>query len=345
MADKKIGIVGATGYTGSELVRILTHHSEASLEVVTSKSYAGERFSKIHPQFVDLADMKLEDVRNIDKYDLDLVFLALPHKVSMDFVKEKGLDNYKIIDLSGDFRLQSVETYEKWYGKKHSCPEYVEQAAFGLPELFRSDIRKARLVANPGCYPSSAILALAPLLKRNLIKSEDVIVDSKSGATGAGAKVNEGTHFPLVFGNFKAYKLRDHRHTPEIEEALQRYSGIKVKALFTPHLLPVDRGILTTAYAKPLEPTDDETLYNIYDTFYKKEHFVRVVDEPPSIKNVRGSNFCDIHVKYDDRTDKIIVVSALDNLVKGASGQAIQNMNIMLNSIERTGLRDFPLCP
>ncbi len=345
MAEIKIGIVGATGYTGSELVRMLRFHSEASVKVITSQSHAGERFSDLHPQFRDFADMKLVDVKNIDRYKLDVVFLALPHRVSMNFVKEKGLNKYKIIDLSGDFRIKSVATYERWYDTKHVCPQYVKQAAFGLPELFRLKIRKARLVANPGCYPTSAILALAPLLKHDLVKPGDIVIDSKSGVTGAGAKAKETTHFPHIFGNFMAYGLHNHRHTPEIESALNIYTGKRVKALFTPHLLPVDRGILTTTYSKPAKPVDNELLHDIYDTFYKKEIFVRVVDKPPAIKNVRGSNFCDIFISYDERTERIITVSVLDNLVKGASGQAIQNMNIMMNKIERTGLRDLPLNP
>ncbi len=345
MVEKKVGIVGATGYTGSELVRLLKHHPEVSLEVITSRSNVGDKFSDIHPQFKGLADMKMEDVKNIDKYSLDLVFLALPHTVSMDFVKEKGTKKYKIVDLSGDFRLKSVAEYEKWYKTKHTCPKMVKQAAFGLPELFRSSVRKTRLVANPGCYPTSAILALAPLLRQGVIDPKEIIVDSKSGVTGAGAKVSEKTHFPDVFGDFKAYSLHHHRHTPEIEAALKDYTGMKNQTLFTPHLLPVDRGILTTTYTKPKQEVNDEILYGIFETFYRKEYFVRILDNPPSIKNVRGSNFCDLHVSYDERTNKIITVSALDNLVKGAAGQAIQNMNIMLDLIERTGLQYLPLSP
>lgn len=345
MADKKIGIVGATGYTGSELVRLLKYHPDVTLEIITSKSYAGTKYSDIHPQFKDFVDMKLEDTANIDKHDLDLVFLALPHRVSMDFVKEKGLDNYKIIDLSGDFRMKSKETYEKWYDKKHTCPEYLEQAAYGLPELNRLNIRKSRLVANPGCYPTSTILALAPLIKRGLIDTQNIIVDSKSGVTGAGAKAKEITHFPTVFGNFQAYGIHNHRHTPEIEASLSDYTGQNVQTLFTPHLLPIDRGILTTTYSIPNKYVDNEMLWDIFDTFYKNEYFVRIVENPPAIKNVRGSNFCDIFVSYDERTNKIITVSVIDNLVKGASGQAVQNMNIMLNLIERTGLKSLPLNP
>lgn len=345
MAGKKVGIVGATGYTGSELVRMISYHPDVSLEVVTSKSFAGKRFSEIYPQFQDLEDIKLRNMDEIDDYDLDLVFLALPHTVSMHFVEEKGIDKYKIIDLSGDFRLKAVSVYEKWYKTEHCCPKMLRKAAFGLPELFRSKIRKARLAANPGCYPTSAILALAPLLKNDYIYSKDIIVDSKSGVSGAGAKAKEATHFPDVFGDFKAYGLHTHRHRPEIDAALREYAAKKTNVLFTPHLLPVDRGILTTTYSKPKKPVDTETLYDMYDRFYGREFFVRVLETPPSIKNVRGSNFCDIHVSYDERSNRIIAISAIDNLVKGASGQAIQNMNIMLNIIEKTGLKSYPLSP
>jgi N-acetyl-gamma-glutamyl-phosphate reductase len=345
MADIKIGIVGATGYTGSELVRILRNHPDASLEVVTSRSYSGMKFSEIHPQFVDIFDKKLDDVNKLDQYKLDLVFLALPHGKSMEFVKEKGVKSYKIIDLSGDFRIKSTTLYNQWYKTKHVCPKMIKQAVFGLPELFRNEIRRARLIANPGCYPTSAILALAPLIRNDLIKHKEIVIDSKSGVTGAGSKAKDNTHFPSVVGNFNAYALHHHRHTPEIESVLKQYSGTNIQALFTPHLLPVDRGILTTIYAKPKKKIDCEELKNIFHTFYKKESFVRFLDSPPSIKNVRGSNYCDIYVSYDSRTNTIITVSAIDNLVKGASGQAVQNMNILFNLLENSGLKNLPLSP
>lgn len=345
MGDIKVGIVGATGYTGSELVRILSRHPEASIQIITSESRQGQKFSDIHPQYYDVTDLKLKSVEELDKHKLDVVFLALPHKVSMKFIAEKGIKKYKIIDLSGDFRLQKKEVYEKWYKTEHVAPKFISKAAYGLPELFRSDIRNATLVANPGCYPTSTILALAPLVLNKMIKTKDIIIDSKSGITGAGAKAKDATHFPEVFGNFSAYSLHNHRHTPEIENALKRYTGKNIEVLFTPHLIPVDRGILTTTYTTPNKPITDEDIQNVFDTFYRKEHFVRLTDSPSSIKNVRGSNYVDIHVSYDERTNKIITVSAIDNLVKGAAGQAIQNMNIMFNLIERSGLKQFPLSP
>lgn len=347
MADIKIGIVGASGYTGSELVRLLTYHPDASIEFITSESHAGKKFSDLHNQFKDVVDKKLISLKEISKYKPDVVFLALPHRVSMDFVKEHATKPFKIIDLSGDFRLTSAALYEKWYGKEHVAPGYLKNAAYGLPELFRSKIRKSKLIANPGCYPTSAILALAPLIKNKMVNQKGIVVDSKSGVTGAGAKPKESTHFPDVFGNFSAYGLTTHRHTPEIENSIKRYTNNKIEVIFTPHLLPIDRGILTTTYTKPISNKiiNDETLFNAFDTFYKKEQFVRVVNEPPSIKDVRGSNYCNVFAKYDERTKTVITVSVIDNLVKGASGQAIHNMNIAMNLIERTGLKALPLSP
>ncbi len=345
MSKYKIGIIGATGYTGSELVRHLINHPDVTLEIITSQSHAGEKFSDIHPHLNGLADMELQPVENLNKYNPDLLFLALPHGISMDFVKEYGIEDCKIIDLSGDFRLNSSDEYETWYKKKHVVPELIDKAVFGLPELFRDQIRNARLVANPGCYPTSAILALAPLLKNDLVDLKNIIVDSKSGVTGAGAKIKPMTHFPDVFGNFSAYGLLNHRHTPEIQLTLERYCGSKPEILFTPHLLPIDRGILTTTYTTPKKPLNKEMVEEIFLGFYEKEYFIRVVDNPPMVKHVRGSNFCDIFVTYDERTNKILTVSTIDNLVKGAAGQAIQNMNLMFGLIELTGLRIIPLNP
>lgn len=341
----KIGIVGATGYTGSELVRILKGHPDVSIEIITSGSRAGKKFSSIHRQYAELVDMELSKVEEIREHKLDLVFLCLPHGVSMNFVRDFGLEEFKIIDLSGDFRLSTAEAYRKWYRKKHNAPEYLEQAAFGLPELYRNLIRLARLVANPGCYPTSAILALAPLLRTQLIDPTGIVLDSKSGTTGAGAEAKASTHSPAVVGNFKAYGLLTHRHSPEIERALTRYCGTQVKALFTPHLLPVDRGILTTTYSRATRRMSKDEVWELFHAFYRREQFVRVVEEPPGIKDVRGSNYCDIYATYDRRTEMVVTVSVIDNLVKGAAGQAVQNMNIMFNLLESKGLKTLPLSP
>ena len=344
MPKHKVGIIGATGYTGAELVRILTYHPQVEIEIVTSESKAGTKFSAIHPQFLRLADMTLQSAQDIKNTHLDIIFLALPHGVSMDFVKDYGYEQARIIDLSGDFRLTCPALYEKWYHKRHTLPQALKDAVFGLPELYRHPLRMANLVANPGCYPTSALLPLAPLLKSGLIEEKGIIIDSKSGVTGAGAKANENTHFPAVFGNFSAYGLKNHRHSPEIQRTLANYVSKEVEILFTPHLLPIDRGILTTTYSKPKGKISEAALVDIY-AVYEKEFFVRLVNQPPAVKNVRGSNFCDIYITYDDRTNTVITISAIDNLVKGAAGQAVQNMNIMLGFLEKTGLEAMPLCP
>lgn len=342
---RKIGVVGATGYTGMELIRLLTYHPDVTLDIVTSQTHAGKRFSKLYPSFEGMFEQELKPVEAIRDSDIDLVFLALPHRVSMDFVKKHGLDSFRIIDLSGDFRLKSKDLYEKWYEKEHVCPDYIEKAAYGLPELNRDRIRKASLVANPGCYPTSSILAVAPLLEREIINPQSIIIDSKSGVTGAGSTPKETTHFPNLFGNFFAYGLCKHRHTPEIEQILSIATEQDVRVQFTPHLLPIDRGILTTTYSSPVKDVSGELVRDIFLNYYEKEYFVRVVDQPPSVKNVRGSNFCDVYATYDERTNRIISISAIDNLVKGAAGQAIQNMNLMFRLIEKSGLEYAPLNP
>ena len=345
MPKYKVGIVGATGYTGSELVRLLSQHPDITIDFVTSESNAGDKLQKIHPHLLDIVDIDLISVKEIDNYSPDVVFLALPHGVSMSFLKEHGLEKFAIIDLSGDFRFSSQGIYEEWYNKNHVAPEYMEQSVYGLPELFRHSIRNARLVANPGCYPTSAILPLAPLIKNNLIHPSSIVIDAKSGVTGAGAKPKQGLHFPNVFGNFSAYSLVRHRHTPEIENILQKFTGYSTEVLFTPHLLPIDRGILTTTYSTPKKPVNKDLVEELFHSVYEKEHFVRVFEQPPSLKNIRGSNYCDIYATYDERTNKVITVSTIDNLVKGAAGQAVQNMNIMFGLIESTGLKHIPLNP
>jgi N-acetyl-gamma-glutamyl-phosphate reductase len=262
----------------------------------------------------------------------------------MDFVKDHHKD-YRIVDLSGDFRLSSKEVYEHWYKKNHVYSAGFENAVYGLPELYRESIKTANLVANPGCFPTSAILALAPLFANKIVGGEQIIVDSKTGVTGAGIKVKPNTHFPVVNDNFTAYGLKSHRHSIEIQEKLEEQNKSKLKLLFTPHLLPVDRGILSTCYTKPKKKVDDKTLKAMYKDFYKNEPFVRLRETLPNLKEVRGTNFADIHVTYDDRTDTIISLASIDNLVKGAAGQAVHNMNLMLGFEEKLGLNQIPLQP
>ncbi len=343
--SKKIGIIGATGYTGSELVRILINHPEAEIVAITSESRRGERFSDIHPHFQGIVDQELVSAEQIGDYELDVAFLALPHGVSMDYVRKMETAGFKIIDLSGDFRLSTPQVYEQWYGKPHRYRAGFERAVYGLPELYREAIRTASLVANPGCYPTSAILGAAPLIDAGLIDSQTIIIDSKSGVTGAGVKAKPTTHYSNVSDNFKAYALKNHRHTVEIEENLSEIGAQDATVQFTPHLLPVDRGILSTIYTTPLPEITETEVRNVYADYYDGEPFVRLRRTPPTLKDVRGSNFCDLYVAYDERTNRIITLAVIDNLVKGAAGQAVHNMNLMLGLEETCGFTAVPLNP
>ena len=345
MTQIRVAIVGATGYTGSELVRLLYRHPQVKIELLVSENRVGEPFSRIYPAFRGVEDRPLMPLSALSDTELDLVFLALPYGISMDLVRLYGLSRFRIIDLSGDFRLHSPELYETWYQQPHTAADYLNQAVYGLPELNREQIRSAQLVANPGCYPTSAILLLAPLLKSKLIETVGIIVDSKSGVTGAGATPKTSNHFCEVFDSFRAYGLLRHRHTPEMEQALTEAVGEKIELLFTPHLLPIDRGILTTAYAMTASGVTTELLRETLLNFYKDEPFIRVIDTPPVVKHVRGSNYCDLFVTRDPRTNRVLAISVLDNLMKGASGQAVQNMNIMFGWAEDLALDQMPLSP
>ncbi len=345
MERARVAIVGATGYTGSELVRLLSQHPRVEVAAITSRGKAGQPFSTVHGAFHGIAEQPLVTVDELRSLDIDAFFLALPHGASMDFVAAQPMDGPAIVDLSGDFRLAEAAVYEEWYGMEHRAGDRLADAVFGLPELFRDEIRGARLVANPGCYPTATILALAPLVRRGLIRPDDVVVDAKSGVTGAGATSKPGTHFPTVVGDFRAYGLLRHRHTPEIEAVLSRIFGGAVRVLFTPHLLPVDRGILATCYARPSGDLTDEAIREAYIEDYADEPFVRIIGVPPSIKQVRGSNFCDVHAELDPRTGRVVALSAIDNLVKGAAGQAVQNLNLVFGWPETTGLMQGPLTP
>lgn len=342
---KKIGIIGATGYTGSELVRLFKDHQEVEIGAITSESYAGEQFSAIHPQFQGIVDFTLQSANDIAPEAFDLLFLALPHGVSMEYVKKWAAYNVKLVDLSGDFRLSSVETYEKWYHKDHVYPNGFKDAVFGLPELYRQKIRKAKLLANPGCFPTGAILALMPLLKEGMADPQSLIIDSKTGVTGAGIKPKAVNHFANLNDNFKAYGIKSHRHTIEIQEVLSDAAGTGTLLQFNPHLLPVDRGILSSTYSRPTRKVTDSEIQRIFRRYYAEEPFVRVLNSLPEIKNVRGTNYVDVYATYDERTGNILTFSAIDNLVKGAAGQAIQNMNLMLGFEETAGLMQIPLKP
>jgi N-acetyl-gamma-glutamyl-phosphate reductase len=343
MTKIRIGIIGATGYTGSELVRLLHLHPHVDIQVITSESKAGKSFSEVHKAFTGYYDMELQPLAKLNEYDIDLAFLALPHGVSMKFISENQNKNFKTIDLSGDFRLKSADVYKKWYGQDHIFPKAFENKVYGLPELYEKEIKDATLVANPGCYPTSSILSIYPLIKHDIITPE-IIIDAKSGTTGAGISPKSITLFGNVNDNFKPYGLKSHRHTIEIEENLSINNQQPI-IQFTPHLLPIDRGIIATGYSRPIKSISDQELNEIYEETYKNTPFVRIRKEPPAVKEVRGTNLCDVFVTHDERTNRIITVGAIDNLVKGASGQAIQNMNIMFDLPQDTGLQHLALIP
>ncbi len=341
----KVGIIGGTGYTGMELIRILDGHPGAEVQLITSESQSGERVEAVHSQFKGRIDLEFRTKDAVDQYDLDVVFLGLPHGVSMDFVKEYGAEGMRIIDLSGDFRLDDPDVYLDWYGRSHNDPDRLKEAVYGLPELFGEEIRDAHLIGNPGCYPTASILPLAPLYRAGLIEPDATIVDAKSGVTGAGAKAKPNTHFPNVNDNFSVYGLKEHRHTPEIQNALKRVAHRDIELLFTPHLLPVDRGILTTSYSKSKVDVNEKELLEHLQHYYDEAPFVRIVQEPPQLKDVTGSNYCNVFATYDPRTGRIITIAVIDNLVKGAAGQAVQNMNLIFGMDEQEGLAHLPLIP
>lgn len=345
MKRKKIAIAGATGFTGSELTRLLIGHPNVSIQAITSESKAGLAFSDVHPQLTGLLDTKLISIKDLQTNHLDAIFLALPHGVSMGYVADLIDTAVPIIDFSGDFRLSNGSVYEEWYGTPHTFAEGFEDAVYGLPELFDKEVAEAGLIANPGCYPTSAILGLSPLIAAKLIDPATIIIDAKSGVTGAGITPKPTTHFPHINDNSFAYSLKNHRHTVEIEETLGGIHNQDVLVQFTPHLLPVDRGIISTMYASPVSAITDEELAECYRSFYDDAPFVRVRDVLPTLKDVRGTNLCDLYATVDTRTNRIIVVSVIDNLMKGAAGQAVQNMNLCLGLDQTAGLDLLPLKP
>ena len=345
MKTFQTAIVGATGFTGIELTRILSQHPRVELAALTSESKAGQDYASLFPQFRGLLNQTLISYEDLNPSTLDIVFLALPHRVSMSWVKAHLDWDIPIIDLSGDFRLDDAESYKEWYDKTHVLPDRVGEAAYGLPELHEKAIAKADLIANPGCFPTASILPLAPLMEAGWVDPNMCIIDAKTGVTGAGAKSKPVNHFSSVHDNFKAYGVKTHRHSIEIQQQLNRVGKTEFSIQFTPHLLPIDRGILSTCYTRPTQSVTDEKLYDLYRDFYQNQPFIRLVDQPPSLKQVRSSNFCDIYLTFDERTGHVISMGAIDNLVKGAAGQAVHNMNLRLGLSPTDGLQIVPLQP
>ena len=323
----RVGILGATGYTALELIKLLLRHPEARITAVTSRQEGAPPVAMVHPQLTGRLDLCLEDLGPLAvAAHADCVFSCLPHAASAQAVHQLANAGRAVIDFSADYRLDDLPTYQHWYGD-HPDPDRLGHVAYGLPELFREQLEGARLVANPGCYPTSAILALAPLLKARLIAAEGLIVDSKSGVSGAGRSPKLTTHFVECNESISAYNVGRHRHTPEIDQVLRRATGQPVEVVFTPHLVPMDRGILTTAYAQPAAGVDENTLLDCLREFYADCPFVRVVDHLPGTKDVVGTNYCDLTARMV--RGRAIILSCLDNLLKGASGAAVQNFNLM----------------
>ena len=344
----KAGIIGATGYAGQELVRLLLQHKDVDIVWYGSRSYVDQKFSSVFGNVFKIVEdiCKGDDLEKLAE-EADVIFTATPQGYLAGVLTESVLSKAKVIDLSADYRIKDVATYEKWYGIEHKSPQYIEEAVYGLCEINREDVKKARLVANPGCYTTCSILTAYPLAKEGIIDMNTLIVDAKSGTSGAGRGAKVPNLFCEVNENMKAYGVASHRHTPEIEEQLGYASGEKVLINFTPHLVPMNRGILATEYATLKKDVTYEEVKAIYDKYYKDEKFVRVLEKDvcPETKWVEGSNYVDINFKIDPRTNRIIMMGAIDNLVKGAAGQAVQNMNLMFGLPETEGLELVPMFP
>ncbi len=344
----KAGIIGATGYAGAELVRLLLGHKEVEIKWYGSRSYVDQAYASVYQNMFQLVDEKcLDDNMEAMADQVDVIFTATPQGLCASLVNENILNKVKIIDLSADFRIKDVNVYEKWYGIEHKAPQYIEEAVYGLCEVNREKIKQARIIANPGCYPTCSFLSIYPCVKEGLIDPNTIIIDAKSGTSGAGRGAKVDNLFCEVNENIKAYGVAGHRHTPEIEEQLSYAAGEPVLINFTPHLVPMQRGILVTAYASLKKDVTYEEVKAVYDKYYDKEYFVRVLNKDvcPQTRWVEGSNFVDVNFKIDPRTKRIIMMGAMDNLVKGAAGQAVQNMNLLFGLDEKTGLQMAPLFP
>ena len=344
----KVGIIGSTGYAGVELVRLIMQHKEAQVVWFGSRSYVDQDYASVFRNMFEIVDAKcMEDNMEQLADAVDVIFTATPQGLCSSLVNEDILNKVKIIDLSADFRIKDVNVYEKWYKIEHKSPQFIDEAVYGLCEINREKTKGARLVANPGCYTTCSILSIYPMVKEGLIDPKSIIIDAKSGTSGAGRGAKVTNLFCEVNENIKAYGVATHRHTPEIEEQLGYAAGEEVLINFTPHLVPMQRGILVTAYANLKKEVTYEEVKAVYDKYYKDEYFIRVLnkDETPETRWVEGSNFVDVNFKIDERTGRIIMMGALDNLVKGAAGQAVQNMNIIFGLPENEGLQQVPMFP
>ena len=349
----KAGIIGATGYAGGELVRLLLQHKEVEIKWYGSRSYIDQKYASVYGNMFQLVeDTCLDDNMEELAKQVDVIFTATPQGFCASVINDSILNRTKIIDLSADFRIKDVSVYEKWYGITHKAPQYIKEAVYGLCEINREKTKGARLVANPGCYTTCSILTAYPLVKEGLIDPQTLIIDAKSGTSGAGRGAKVNNLYCEVNENIKAYGVATHRHTPEIEEQLGYAAGKEILVNFTPHLVPMNRGILVTEYATLTQKADGslptyEEIRAVYDKYYADEYFVRVLEKNvcPETKWVEGSNFVDVNFKIDERTGRIIMMGALDNIVKGAAGQAVQNMNLMFGLDEKEGLELVPMFP
>lgn len=344
----KVGIIGSTGYAGQELVRLLLQHPQAQIVWYGSRSYIDQKYADVYRNMFRLVEDKcLDDNMEELARQADVIFTATPQGLCASLVKEEILKQTKIVDLSADFRIKDVAVYEKWYGIQHKSPEYIEEAVYGLCEINREDIKQARLVANPGCYTTCSILTMYPLVKEGLVDPDTIIIDAKSGTSGAGRGAKLPNLYCEVNESIKAYGVTNHRHTPEIEEQLGYAAGKEILVNFTPHLVPMNRGILATAYAGLRTGVTAEMVRAAYEKQYGEEYFIRILDPGvyPETRWVEGSNFVDIGFRIDERTHRIVAMGAIDNLVKGAAGQAVQNMNLLFGLPENTGLQLVPMFP
>ena len=344
----KVGIIGSTGYAGGELARLLLQRDDIEIKWYGSRSYIGQKYASLYPNMYKIVDEEcMDDNMKELAGQVDVVFTATPQGLCASLVDEEILSKVKIIDLSADFRIKDVSVYEEWYKLTHASPQFLEEAVYGLPEVNRERVKKARLIANPGCFPTCSFLSVYPLVKEGLVDLDTIIIDAKSGTSGAGRGAKMDSLYCEVNENIKAYGVGTHRHTPEIEEQLSYAAGRPVTISFTPHLVPMNRGILVTAYGSLTKEVTYEEVRAVYDKYYKDEFFVRVLEKDvvPQTRWVEGSNFADVNFKIDPRTRRIVMMGAIDNMVKGAAGQAIQNMNLMFGLPENTGLKQIPVFP